>query len=475
MKRLIRNKNIVFGTFVCACVHLCRIYGRGFIEDPDVGSFILLSQSFWSGSIFYDQFFDPKLPHVLPVYSLSLLSGSIAGHLIVTLCCIFTTGLVINLSGKNAWGGVLYVCLALLSPGGATGHLAIFANFLIACSYYSLSRYRFLNTRGLGKGRALVWLLTSAILAGWAIGVRPNYGFALVPLSLWFIRQQKLHLQHALAWSVCCIVTVLSPILIVLQQAKISALDLSELFRSWNKYFYSNDGGSGSWEKIIQMYAHPIGPFNLGLLVSLVVLTVLIATSRSSLPKVVPFAFALTFLWISYFVSHTYNHYVLMDLCVVSLLISSVEIRNRSIFLFIVTGMLWGALLFSPSNPHSSPDSLIIENQRKILAWMSNANVNKFVSPMWLTPHWTRRQPVPTVGIHPEWSIGLLYREDFKSLDVVKKFGLDVDWPSQCKTWNESAGVFIATQELFKRCQFEGFKEEGEFSHYPLKVWIKQL
>ena len=98
------DKAILIGTFLCASIHVFRVYLRGFIEDPDIGTFILMSQSFWSGDVLYDQFFDPKLPHVLPVYSLSLLSGSIGGHLLITLLCILATGAIIILAGKNVWG-----------------------------------------------------------------------------------------------------------------------------------------------------------------------------------------------------------------------------------------------------------------------------------------------------------------------------------------------------------------------------------
>ena len=145
MRRRIAGKSILIGTFLCACIHVFRVYLRGFIEDPDVGTFILMAQSFWSGDVLYDQFFDPKLPHILPVYSFSLLSGSIGGHLLITLLCILATGAIIILAGKNVWGGAIYIGLALISPGGATGHLAVFANFLIACSYYSLGMYRYID------------------------------------------------------------------------------------------------------------------------------------------------------------------------------------------------------------------------------------------------------------------------------------------------------------------------------------------
>ena len=163
MRRRAADKAIFIGTFLCASIHVLRVYLRGFIEDADVGTFILMSQSFWSGEILYDQFFDPKLPHILPIYSLSLLSGSIGGHLLVTLLCIFATGIVVTLAGKNIWGGVIYICLTLLSPGGATGHLAIFANFLIACSYYSLQKYRYIDRDLSQTKKALGWLIASSL------------------------------------------------------------------------------------------------------------------------------------------------------------------------------------------------------------------------------------------------------------------------------------------------------------------------
>ena len=474
MRRRSAGKFILIGTFLCACIHVFRVYLRGFIEDPDVGTFILIAQSFWSGDILYDQFFDPKLPHILPVYSLSLLSGSIGGHLLVTLLCICATGIVINLTGKNIWGGVMYICLTLLSPGGATGHLAVFANFLIACSYYSLGRYRYIDRHLSQTKKGLGWLIASSALAGWAVGLRPNYGFALIPLSIWFIWQQKLHLQRALIWLVCCLVTILGPIFVVIIQAHIDFLDLLELFRSWNNYFYTDIGIFGSWAKIIQMYMHPIGPFYLGLLVIFVCLAVFFSASREAFVKVKAFAFALSFLWLSHFISHSYNHYVLMDLMIISLMMSSVELKTKSTALCAVLGVLWVILLFSPSNPHSDSDSLVIENRRKILSWIDDMNSMQVVSPTWLTPQWVQKDPLPTKGIHPEWSIGLLDRYSFKDLEVVKKLGLSIDWENQCKTWEDSASIFIGTQELYQRCKFSNFKEVNEFSKYPLRVWVKQ-
>ena len=474
MRKQIAGKTIVIGTLLCACIHVFRVYVRGFIEDPDIGTFILMSQSFWSGDVLYDQFFDPKLPHVLPVYSLSLLSGSIGGHLLITLLCIFVTAIVICLAGKNVWGGVIYICLALLSPGGATGHLAIFANFLIACSYYSLGRYRYIDRNISRTKRALVWLIVSSILAGWAVGLRPNYGFALIPLSIWFIWQQKLHVQWAFIWLACCLTTVLGPIFVVVRQANINFFDLLELFRSWNNYFYADIGISGSLAKIVQMYMHPIGPVTLGILVIFVCSAVFFSASREALAKVKTFLIALSFLWLSYCISHSYNHYVQMDIMIISLLISSIELKTNSIALCITLGLFWAILLFSPSNPHSDSDSLVIENRRMILSWLDDVNSMKVVSPTWLTPQWVQKDSLPTKGIHPEWSIGLLDRYSFKDLDVVKKLGLSIDWKTQCRTWENTASIFIGPQDLYERCKFSNFKEVNEFSKYPLRVWIKQ-
>jgi len=465
---------ILIGTFLCACIHVFRVYLRGFIEDPDIGTFILMSHSFWSGDVLYDQFFDPKLPHILPVYSFSLLSGSIGGHLLVTLLCIFATGIVVVLAGKNVWGGAIYVCLVLLSPGGATGHLAVYANFLIACSYYSLERYRYVNRNFLQTKKEIGWLIASSVLAGWAVGLRPNYGFALIPLSIWFIWQQKLRLQRALIWLVCCSITVFSPIFLGVRQADIDFFDLIELFRSWNNYFYADTGISGSSARILQMYMHPIGPLNLGLLVLFVYLAVFLSASRKALPKVQAFTFALSFLWLSHFISHTYNHYVLMDLMIISLLISSIELKTKSMALCTALGLLWIILLFSPSNPHSDSDSLAIENRRKILSWVDEMNSMQVVSPTWLTPQWVRKDSLPTKGIHPEWSINALDRYGFKDLEVVKKLGLSIDWKTQCNTWEDNASIFIGPHELYERCNFSNFKEVNEFSKYPLRVWVKQ-
>ena len=474
MKRLGNEKMIFLATVFFACIHSFRFYRRGYIEDPDVGSFIILSQQFWSGNIFYEQFFDPKLPHILPVYSLSFLSGSLAGHLIVTLCCIVATGLIINQAGRNLWGGVFYICLVMISPGGVTGHLAVFANFLVACGYFSLATYRRLKPIRLYSYACLGWLLTSAIFTGWAIGLRPNYGFALIPFSLWFIWQDKLSARDALIWTSCCSATIIAPVFLALQRAGISILDFYVVFSSWNKYFYSDVGLPGFFYKIVEMYSHPIGPFSIGLLVIVIVLFVVFFASREYIAKIIPFSFALGFLWFSHFVSHTYNHYLLMDLLVISLLISSVRIKRAQLLLLSLVASLWIVLLLSPMNQHSDADNLVIENRRAIHSWIASTRPQDIVSPLWLTPIWTTKGSVPTKGIHPEWSIGLLDRYEFKKVPAVQRLGLDLTWENHCKAWRDNAVTLIASQEIYDKCSFQDFKEVSGFSKYPLKVWIKK-
>lgn len=475
MKRLGNEKNIVLATVFFACIHLFRFYLRGYIEDPDVGAFVILSQRFWSGDIFYDQFFDPKLPHILPVYSLSLLAGSLEGHLIITLCCIVATGLIINKSGHNAWGGVFYICLVMISPGGITGHLAVFANFLVACGYFSLSRYRRANPIQFYSHDCSGWLIASAIFTGWAIGLRPNYGFALIPFSLWFIRQYKPSTKAALLWTACCATTVIAPIYLALQRAGISILDFYAVFSSWNSYFYPDVGLPGFFYKIFEMYSHPIGPIRIGLIVFVIVLSVLFSTSKEYITKVVPFSFALGFLWFSHFLSHTYNHYILMDLLIISLLVSSARIRKAEVVLLSLVASLWIVLLLSPINPHTNADSLVIENRRAIHSWINSASPKDIVSPLWLTPIWTTKEgSVPTKGIHPEWTISLLDRYKFKKIPAVQRLGLDPTWESHCKVWRDNAITIIASQEIYDRCSFQDFKEVSGFSKYPLKVWIKK-
>lgn len=474
MKRLGAEKKVFLATVLFSCIHFVRFYLRGYIEDPDIGSFIILSQRFWSGDVFYDQFFDPKLPHILPVYSLSFLSGSLAGHLLVTLCCIIATGLIISLSGCNAWGGILYICLVIISPGGITGHLAIFANFMIACGYFCLTKYRRAGPGKLFSGYSLGWLLASAFFTGWSIGLRPNYGFALIPISIWFLLRGKLPLRSLSIWIACCIVTFIVPVLLSLKRANISLLDFYEVFSSWNKYFYEETGLPGFLSKIIEMYSHPIGPLSLGLIVIIVVSAVIFSIRKRSIAKVFPFSFALIFLWSSHYISHTYNHYVLMDLLVISLLVSSVVVKNPKTFLMPVVIFFWMILLLSPINPHSSADSLAIENRRAILSWIHSTNPNNIVSPVWLTPVWTTKSEVLTKGIHPEWSVSLLDRNEFKKLPVVQRLKLNPTWDSQCKVWEDRALTLIAPQNIYDKCSFLDFKEVSNFRKYPLKVWIKE-
>ena len=474
MKRLGNEKNIFLATVFFAGIHIFRFYRRGYIEDPDIGSFVILSQHFWSGNIFYEEFFDPKLPHILPVYSLSFLSGSLAGHLIVTLCCIVATGFIINQSGRNVWGGVFYICLVMISPGGVTGHLAVFANFLVACGYFSLERYRKVRSARLYNYACIWWLLASAIFTGWAIGLRPNYGFALIPFSVWFIWQDKLSSRAALLWTLCCAATIIGPVILALQRAGISIIDFYEVFISWNKYFYSDVGLPGFFYKIFEMYSHPIGPFRIGILLVIIILSILFSTSKEYVAKVIPFSFALGFLWFSHFVSHTYNHYILMDLLVISLLISSVRIKGSPVLLLSLVASLWFVLLLSPINPNSNADSLVIENRRVIHAWITSTRPRDIVSPIWLTPIWTTKSSVPTKGIHPEWTIGLLDRYEFKKIPAVQRLGLNPTWESNCKAWRDHAVTLIASQEIYDRCSFQDFKEVSGFSKYPLKVWIKK-
>ena len=473
--KLITSKRLFLVTIVCAFVHVLRIYLRGYLEDPDVGSFILMSQAFWSGEEMYRDFFDPKLPHILPLYLVSAFSGSIAGHLVVTLLTICLTGFIVTLSGKNIWGGPIYIGLALLSPGGATGHLAVFANLIVACAYYSLTRYRVLGLSCNPRKYSYAWLFLSSGLIGYAIGLRPNYGFALLPLAIWFLWEKKVSFKAGLAWSCGCVLSFLTPIVIALIQSGFTPINLFELFRAWNRFFYTHQDATGFPSRIIEMYSHPVGPIRLGAIVVIYLVAFgFCVPRRELLVKIKPFLLAVAAIWFSYLLSHTYNHYILMDIMIISLGVSSMRMSSSSAPLAMVTCLLWLALLLSPANGHSRTDAITIGNQNKMLAWIKDNNLKGIVSPMWLTPQWTTWSKVPTHGIHPEWSIGLLDRYDFKNLKVAKEFGLASSWESQCALWESEATVFIATQEIFDRCEFQRFTVVPEFKDAHLKAWIKR-
>jgi hypothetical protein len=472
---LISSKRLFLVIIVCAFVHVLRIYLRGYLEDPDVGSFILMSQAFWSGEVMYRDFFDPKLPHILPLYLVSAFSGSIAGHLVVTLLTICLTGFIVTLSGKNVWGGLIYIGLTLLSPGGATGHLSVFANLIVACAYYSLTKYRVLSLSSGPRQYTYAWLFLSSGLIGYAIGLRPNYGFATVPLAIWFLWKKKVSVKVGLAWSCGCILSFLTPIIIVLTQSKYNATSLFELFRAWNRFFYSHQDATGFASRIIEMYSHPIGPIKLGILVIVYLVAFGLCMPRRELQmKIKPFYLAIAALWLSYLLSHTYNHYILMDIMIISLGVSSVRVSSTCAPLAVFICLLCLGLLLSPANGHSRTDAITIENQQKILAWIEKNNLRGIVSPMWLTPQWTTWSKVPTHGIHPEWSIGLLDRYNFKNLKVAKEFGLASSWDSQCALWESKSSVFIATQEIFDKCKIQRFRLVPEFKDAPLKAWAKE-
>jgi len=472
--KLITSKRLFLLTIACAFVHVLRIYLRGYLEDPDVGSFILVSQAFWSGEEMYRDFFDPKLPHILPLYLVSAFSGSVAGHLAVTLLTICLTGFIVTLSGKNIWGGTIYIGLALLCPGGATGHLAVFANLIVACAYYSLTRYRLIGLGCNPRKYAYIWLFLSSGLTGYAIGLRPNYGFALLPLAIWFLWEKKVSFKAGLGWSCGFVLSFLTPIVIVLIRSRHSATSLFEVFRAWNRYFYTHQDATGFPSRIIEMYSHPIGPIKLGTIVVIYLVAFGLCVPRRELRiKIKPFFLAFSTLWFSYLLTHTYNHYILMDIMIISLGVSSMRVSSSCAPLAMVTCLLWVVLLLSPTNGHSRADAITLENQNQMLAWIKEKDLKGIVSPMWLIPQWTTWSKVPTQGIHPEWSIGLLDRHNFKNLKVAKEFGLVSSWGSQCALWESEAAVFIATQEIFDRCKMQRFTLVPRFKDSHLKAWIK--
>lgn len=468
------SKILLVVTCVCAFVHMWRVYSRGFIEDPDISTFILMAQSFWSGDIFYKDFFDPKLPHVLPVYSLSLISGSILGHLVVTYLCICATGLLIVGLGRNIWGGILYIALAYISPGGLTGHLSIFANLLVAGSIYSYVRFCSLLPFSRDKFTTYVLLIFSALLAGWAVGLRPNYGFVLIPVLVWILTRRELPKQTTAIWICCFGISFLAPIFIVLHQAELSFTQLLDVFRSWNGYFYASNSVSDFWDRLLLMYSHPVGPTGLYFLITVPTAIALWSLSKRFSILSIIFVFAIASLWLSYYVTHLYNHYILMDVLLACLLVSSVRIESATLILLALMATLWAILLLTPNSPHSAADASIIKTQNSILSWLKDTESEQVVSPQWLTPHWISRSRIPTQGIHPEWSIGLLDRYDFKKLESVKKLDLDATWTSQCNNWGANASFIIATPQLFERCEFHSFQLVPRFSDSPIRVWVRK-
>ena len=475
MKSIVNNKVIALITIAVSFWHVARIYIRGFMEDQDIGAFIVMSQSFLSGQVFYADFFDPKLPHVLPIYAVSALTASTAGHLLTALLCITATGLLIVLSGKNIWGGLFYISLILLAPGGATGHLSIFANLFISIAYYCFSRYRAQEPKvGLRSSR-LGWLIASAAIIGYVVGLRPNYGFALVPIFFWFSWRDRISFRLVLIWLLVCIFSFLTPLFLSWHQSGFSPIDLINIFSAWNSSFYSEYSslGSGLIESLVTMYSHRIGFLQIGVIALICVCSVFLSAKGSS-KKILPFVAAIAAIWLSYYFSHIYNHYILMDLLLISLLVSSVSVSSKALMPFVVLICLWVILIVSPVNGHSRDDSLTLENRRRIIEWIRHNNVTDLVSPTWLTPHWITWTKVPTIGVHPEWSIGLLDRFDFKRLSAAKRFNLTADWDSQCQVWTKNATTIILPEDFFARCNQDGFRLVKEFEDYPLKVWVKR-
>ena len=163
-----------------------------------------------------------------------------------------------------------------------------------------------------------------------------------------------------------------------------------------------------------------------------------------------------------------------MDVLLACLMVSSVRIESAALILLALMATLWAILLLTPNSPHSAADASVIKTQNSILSWLKDTESEQVVSPQWLTPHWISRSRIPTQGIHPEWSIGLLDRYDFKKLESVKKLDLDATWTSQCNNWGANASLIIATPQLFERCEFHSFQLVPRFSDSPIRVWVRK-
>jgi hypothetical protein len=445
---------------------ILRQWQRGLRLDWDIDAFLMMAWRHSQGEWLFIDYYDPKWPHVPWAYLPGALSGSLLVHLLVSWLAVLATALAITGCGRalqrqqpvglstSLAAGVLYALLAPLLPGGAIGHLEIYANALLAGGLWGLfvSWHR---ARGCG-------LLVGGLAIGIGVGLRPNLLLPVMVsavtalLVIGGLGRERMRLGTCLAGFSLGMVGPFLPYLLRAGGARAAWLGGVAVLRDWNRAMYPELSWWGFGQDLMGLYNPRV--FGVpGLVLAAAGLVVLLLGGLRQGPGgrkvILLWSVWQAALWLSYALSHIHHHYLLMDLVGLCIALAALPAaRLRGLPLVGLTGLLLAELLY-PLKPLSALDQRRVRDEALLVHWLRHHAPVDFQSPEWIGPHWRLHGPQATRAVHPVWSIQIL-DSPLNQTASVEALGLRSSWPERCSEWLVAKPtVFVVSPGTAARCQ----------------------
>ena len=457
---------------IASCIAMAVKYtNRGVLLDWDIDTFIEISSNFIGGRLLYLDYFDPKWPHVQPLFILPVLTRSVNSQIWFSSLMIIVSGILISRLPCNVAGssspthasvmcGASYIAITPYLPGGVQGQLGVYASLLLLCSVT-------LYLKGLkNKGKYCCILLGLAgFLTGYAIGIRPNL---IVPATLVgslvvYYNRSDIFLHRILACGL--VFGVFIPFLPYFQSPESLQIAFSGsigILQEWNKSFYDELTTVQFVQQLSVLWSPRIFSVPFWLFIPLIASCCLVQINKNrqhNLKILISIILWELGLVISYRISHIHHHYILLEWAGILTGLSLMQSGRPSKSICLLFCIIVMAVTVTPMKPLSNQDRDMVSSIEGFNDLIRTLTKNQQISaPSLPRLHWQNKKPIRSKGIHPVWSIDIMHR-NLKG-EHAQRLGLDTAWKQQCKLWLQPDVIyFFADDYLSRQCGIDGFSD----------------
>jgi len=457
---------------VGGCVAMTWKYvSRGILLDWDIDAFIEITSQFMDGKLIYFDYFDPKWPHIQPLFAVAALTRSANAQVWFSSLMLIASGAMISRmpyheSSRRAptqaslMCGGCYIVLTPYLPGGIQGQLGAYASLFLICA---LTAYLESQKQQGIKRNLLLWL--AGFMIGFAIGVRPNILFAVLLVSAFNLYYSRVPIRVFLRFAAGAMAGILLPFTPYfgnLQGLSLAWSGSIGILKEWNSSFYETATWSQFGREISVLWSPKLYSVPFWLFIPLIIsgcYLMIKADRRRNWQILISIILWELGLIASYRVSHIHHHYILLEWAGILTGLSLISSRPpvKFICLAFSVAVIGSALIpLKPLSAHDRDMLSTIEYSNRLVRNTDKAQ--QISAPSLPRLHWQNNKPIRTRGIHPVWSIDIMHRN--LSGPDASRLGLDYTWAQQCEIWKQPDVVyFFADQYLSEQCDLINSKD----------------
>ena len=456
---------LTLSSAIVACLAVAAKYtSRGILLDWDIDTFIEISSNFITGRLLYLDYFDPKWPHIQPLFIVPVLTRSASAQIWFSSLMIITSGILISRLPFDVGGsrsptntsilcGASYIVITPYLPGGIQGQLGIYASLLLICSitlYYRGLKHQCIN-------RCML-LGLAGFLTGYAIGIRPNLIFPATFVGSLFIFWNKPHTHYRGIMVSGLVLGVIIPFLPYFQSPESLQIAWSGsigILQEWNRSFYEESTWTQFGQQLYVLWSPKIYSVPFWLFVAFIASYCLLQISKirqHNLKILISIILWELGLIISYRVSHIHHHYILLEWAGILTGLSLMQSGKPNSRICLLFCIVFIAVAVAPMKPLSNQDRGIVSSIEEFNRLIQTVPANQQISaPSLPRLHWQNNKPIRSKGIHPVWSIDIMHRD--LTGKHAQRLGLTSTWKEQCEVWLQPDVVyFFADDYLSRQC-----------------------